>query len=118
MFQNFLFGDVTNLLFHNYTLDQKPVKWNETETGFRAICRTVGVEPEDVSIEVVDGGIKLQGKTVISDDEEYSVSYSMPIAQSIMNKIESIKYESKNGLTYIYLNLHEDVKKQIPVSKM
>lgn len=117
MFQNFLFGDVTNLLFHNYTLDQKPVKWDATDTGFRAICRTVGIDPDDVNIELTSDGIDLKGSTTV-DGEEYSVSYSMPISQSIMSKVENIKYESKNGLTYIYLNLRKEEKKQIPVSKI
>lgn len=117
MFQNFLFGDVTNLLFHNYTLDQKPVTWNNTDSGYRAICRTVGINPDDVAIEVIDGGINLTGSTTV-DDEDYSVSYFIPISSAIMAKVENIKYESKNGLTYIYLNLQKVEKKQIQISKM
>ncbi len=117
MFENFLFGNPTNLLFHNYTLDQKPVSWSNTDDGYRAICRTVGVNPDDVNIEVVDGGINLTGSTTV-DGEEYSVSYFIPISSAIMAKVENIQYESKNGLTYIYLNLQKIEKKQIQISKM
>lgn len=96
---------------------QKPVTWNNTDNGYRAICRTVGINPDDVKIEIVDDGIHLTGTTIV-DDEEYSVSYIMPVSSMIMNKIEDIKYESKNGLTYIYLNLKKIEKKQIAISKM
>lgn len=118
-FPNFFddFDDVTNLIFNNYTLDQHPVSWKKTDDGYKAICRTIGIAPEDVSIEILNNGVRLSGETIV-DDETYNVSYSIPISSNIMNNIENIKYETKNGLTYIYLTIKREDVKQIPILKL
>ena len=118
-FSNFFndFDDVTNLIFNNYTLDQHPVSWKKTDKGYKAICRTVGISPDDVSIEILNNGIRLSGETIV-DDETYNVSYNIPISSKIMSNVEGITYEVKNGLTYIYLNVKTDEVKQIPISRI
>lgn len=106
------FGNVCDLVFNNFTLDQKPVCWKKDENGYKAVCRTVGVSPEDIHVELIDNGIKLYGETLI-DDDTYDVSYVIPISQSLLNNIIGIKYHTTNGLTFIYIEIEKQTKKPV-----
>jgi hypothetical protein len=59
-------------------------------------------------------GLKVSGESKISD-YTYNTSFELPIAQSIMNEIEEINVESKNGLTFITLVLDKPEKKKIKI---
>ena len=55
--------------------------------------------------------LELVGSSVINDFT-YDTCIELPIAESIMNEIERIEYESKNGLTFITLILDRPEKRK------
>lgn len=113
-FNNF-FG-ISNLAFNNYTLDQKPVTFKKTDTGYKAICRTVGVNPDDVKVESKSDGICVSGETVVGD-ETYNAHYTIHIKPEIFCKIKGINYTSDNGITTIYIDLKES-QPQFEINKI
>ena len=113
-----IFGKPSSIIYNTGgTKDMSPINWTKTESGYKSVCRTVGINPDDLKIDVVTNGIKISGKTKY-DDEEYSLSYEAPIAKSIMANIEKVEYKSLNGLTYIYITLKETVENKIKAVKI
>ena len=102
-----------NLIFNTPgTKDIHPACWEETENGYKAICRTVGINPDDVVVDVKEHCILVSGKTEC-DGIKYSTSYELPISEDILANIRNVEYKTINGITYIYLNVIRPEKREI-----
>ena len=113
-----LFGDPIDLAFNTAgTKDMHPYSLVSTETGYKAICRTVGISKEDVNVSCADGKITVSGKTK-RENEEYSVNFSIPVSRDVLRNIEKIRYKTENGLTYIYITTKKIVKPEISIEKL
>lgn len=112
-FDNFCFGKPIGISYNAAnTKDMYPISWKKTENGYKCVCRSVGINPEDLNIAFSDNSMKISGKTEC-DGETYSVSYECPIAKEIISNIDKVEYKSANGLTYIYITLKKDAVKVI-----
>ena len=117
-FNFFGFGKPFDLFYNTAgTKDMAPTNWVKTETGYSCVCRTVGVNPEDVVVEVENNYILVSGESTY-DNQTYNVSYKIPVANQTMNNIQEISYESKNGLTFIYVVTRKPEIKQIEVKRL
>ena len=117
-FNFFGFGKPFDLFYNTAgTKDMSPTNWVKTETGYFCVCRTVGVNPEDVSVEVENNYIKVSGESTYNN-QTYNVSYKIPVATQTMSDIQEIGYESKNGLTFIYVTTRKPEIKQIEVKRL
>lgn len=117
-FEDLMFGTPRKLAFNvDKTLDRKPTSWMETKTGYKGVCRTVGIAPEDVIVELKYGAIKVSGKTEY-EGSKYDVSYEIPVAEDIISNVTEIKYKTLNGLTYIYLTVHKPEKKVLKAERI
>lgn len=94
------------------TEDVYPVHWNSSENGYKAVCRTVGINPKDVTVDVKDGYILVSGETDY-EGIKYSTSYELPISKDILANIRNVEYKTINGITYIYLNVIRPEKREI-----
>lgn len=118
IFDAFGFGRPFDLMFNVAgTKDMYPTNWVRTEDGYRCVCRTVGVNPEDVVVEVENNYILVSGESTY-DNQTYNVSYKIPVANQTMNNIQEINYETKNGLTFIYVVTRLPEIKQIEVKRL
>lgn len=128
----FAFGLPTNVKFNTgRTKDMMPACWkiweeeiptedgklNKEKRGYKAICRTVGINENDIKVTEEDYGICLQGETVV-DGTKYSQYIELPISEDIMTNVKSIKYSSKDGLTFIYLEVDTPKKNKINIEKI
>ncbi len=114
---NSIFGKPRNFYFNCKTKDQMPSFWEKTDDGFKATCRTVGVNPEDVIVSVSDDCIVVKGETKV-DNYTYNCSYELPVIEEVLNNIKSIKYSSANGLTFIWIKVDKPEKKKINIEKI
>ena len=117
---NFGFGLPRNLRFNTMsTKDQMPAFWRIWKdeegnmNGYSCIVRSVGVDPNDMTVELSDNGIIVDGKTVIDEDTEYSQHVELPISKDIIGNIEEITYRCKDGLTYIYIKVNTPERKKV-----
>ena len=94
------------------TKDIYPANWKETDNGYKAVCRTVGINPDDVVVDVKENCILVSGKTEY-DGIKYSTSYELPISEDILANIRNVEYKTINGITYIYLNVIRPEKREI-----
>lgn len=109
------FGKARRLVFNSRVKDMLPSYWQKKDDKtYMCICKTIGINPEDVKVEETDYGLKVSGSTDV-EGFTYDTYFELPIAQSIMNEIEKIKVSSKNGLTFITLILDRPEKKKIPI---
>lgn len=119
-FEDFdLFDRAINCWFNTPgTKDIHPASWKKLEDGrYCAVCRTVGIKPEDVSVKITGKNIVIDGKTV-AEDNAYSCHVELPISEFVKNNLIGIDYKTENGLTYIYLKVKTEVKSEIPVKRI
>ena len=119
VFDDFLlgFGKPRSLVFKSQVKDMMPSYWKKKDDNtYVCVCRTTGINPEDVMVEETEYGLKVSGATEI-DGYTYSTSFELPIARSIINEIQKIKVSSKNGLTFITLLLNKPEKRKLLIEK-
>lgn len=100
VFDEFLlgFGKPRKLIFNSQVKDMLPSYWQKKDDKtYLCTVKTLGINPEDVSVEETDYGLKVSGETEL-EGYKYNTSLELPIAESIMNEIEKIKVKCKNGL--------------------
>lgn len=125
------FGKPKNIKFNTpNTKDLLPSYWSKWEEqdkensgekvqkGYKCVCRTVGINPEDINLTMEDYGICLDAKTIYDDEFQYTQHIELPISESIISDIKSINYRSKNGVTYIYLEMKKPEKKKVAINKI
>ena len=114
----FGFGKPIDLIYNTgKTKDMNPAYWVKTKEGYKATCRTVGIAPDDVKVEMTDYNIVVSGETEY-EGVEYNTSYKLPISREIIENVKSVEYKTLNGLTYIYLFVEVPERKQIKINKI
>jgi HSP20 family molecular chaperone IbpA len=112
------FGKPRNIKFNTErTQDMSPAHWKETESGYKATCRTVGISEDDVNVELCDGFIKVSGESEY-DGSKYNVSYELPVSDDVLANISKIEYKTLNGLTHVYLSVDRPEKKKLIAQKI
>ena len=119
-FENdFLGFGVPRVDFYNAgnTKDMCPAYWTKDKKDdkleydiYRATVRSVGVKPEDVKISVNDTLLRIYGETK-EDNDTYNFSCELPIAKAVMDNIQKIDCNSKNGLSHITLKVKKPEQK-------
>ena len=121
IFDDFIFGDfcdpfdgaVSYLKFNsNNTQDQHPISIqklanddklvDKDHTVYRISCRSVGVSPSDVSVEIDGKTLWIKGETD-NKDSEYNFKVGYTISDDLIGQIDQVKFNSENGITYVYL---------------
>lgn len=98
-----------DLIWKNWTrpmLETSGYKITETKDGFLILANTVGVSKDDLKLELKGSMLSLNGKTSIVDNFVNSVNYQWNIVD-IKDRIKSVDYLCKDGLTYVYLVLKD-----------
>lgn len=119
IFDTFLygFGKPRNLIFNCKTKDIMPSFWEKTDEGYKCTCRTVGIEPDAVKVEIGEDCIHVSGETEM-DGYKYNTSYDLPVSEDVLANIKSIKYKTANGITIIYIDIDRPEKKKIEIKKI
>lgn len=111
------FGKPRNLYFNCKTKDIMPSFWEKTDVGYKCTCRTVGISPEDVKVEIKNDYILIKGETEL-DGYKYNTNYELPVSEDVLSNIKNIKYKSSNGITFIYLDIDRPEKKNIKIEQI
>ena len=112
------FGKPRKIMFNSgKTQDMNPAYWSETENGYKAVCRTVGINEDDVIVELQNNCIKISGETEY-EGSKYNVSYELPVSDDVLSNVTKLEYKTLNGLTYIYISVDRPKKKEIVAKKI
>ena len=110
------FPSMRNIRFNtDGVLDMRPAKWyiwKEDEgdedskipvtKGVYAVVKCLGIAEEDVSVNLKDDCVIVQGKTEVKGIT-YSQYVELPVSKQILSNVEKIQYEAKDGLVFVYL---------------
>lgn len=100
--------------------DMTPYKVIEKNGGLTIILNTLGISSEDIEVEAESANtngnqyLKISGKT---KDDITEKEYSINIKFSVSKLMKSIDWESKNGLTYLYVSFVDPVKQLVSINR-
>lgn len=102
-----MFNKLTNS-FNRPVKDQQPFSVYSNENGYAIICNTLGIKKEDLRINVAkEKGNPFPVLSVVGQTNlekiGFSNSINLRIRLNIESEIETVSYETKDGLTIIYL---------------
>lgn len=112
------FGKPRHLVFNSVVKDMLPSYWEKVDDNtYMCIVKSLGINPKDITVEETEYGLKVYGETE-ERGFKYNTSMELPIADSIINEIEKVEVNSKNGLTFIVLKLNKPEKKKFKIEKI
>lgn len=81
--------------------------------GIIIVFNTLGVSKEDLkvsnNIKEKSVDISVQGKTHLDEiNKDYEVKYSLRVTTKYNEKVEDVKYNVKDGLTFVYIKTKKD----------
>lgn len=122
------FNALFNLVWNRFNApvkDMQPYRAYVVEgKGLEIVCKTIGINKEDISVRLdKEKGagyptLKIQGST-----EDKQIHFTNKVDLTIQlkvdaDKIESVQYDSKNGLTTIYIKIKQEPKKSIEAKRI
>lgn len=114
----FGFNDMFNVVLKSFNRPLKEIngyKVIEKDFGLCVIVNALGVDKDDLKVEVVKNILKIYGKTEVKEiDFTNSINLSLDI-NKIKSQLENIEYEFKSGLVYINLYLKQEEQKEIKI---
>lgn len=103
--------------FRSVLKDQMPAFWEKTETGFKALVKTLGLDRVNVELNENACEIIISGKNTI-EDQEFDTTVTLPIIQDVVNNIMEIKHKTLCGVSVIELIVDRPARKQIKVTEV
>lgn len=98
--------------FNRPVKDMQPFKAYKNEKGYIIVCNTLGISKSDLHVKIdrEKGNpypiLKIDGYTKI-EKVNFENKVNLGITLRINDKIKSVNYEVKNGLTIVYLELEK-----------
>lgn len=99
-------------IFNRPVRDQKPFTVYQNDKGYVVVCNTLGISRNDLKINVSKelGNpypvLAITGESKI-EKIEFSNNINLRIRLMMEDEIESVSYETKDGLTLIYLKMKQ-----------
>lgn len=110
--------DFFDLIYKSWDRPIKEVKAYkvlETEEGYLVVINALGIDKEDIQVQVLQNTLHVNGKTVDEDiDFTNTVRYQFNVGK-IVERLNKVEYTLKNGLLHVHLKLEQKKKKDIKV---
>jgi len=113
------FDNIFNKLTNSFTRpvkDQQPFSVYSDAKGYIVVCNTLGIDKGDITVNLnKEKGspypvLSIKGESKI-EKINFSNIVNLSIRLRILETVESLSFETKNGLTLIYLKVkHEQTK--------
>lgn len=113
-----MYNDFFDLVWKSWERPMKEVsayKVMEIEDGYRIVLNALGIDKDDVKVELLQNSLHIIGETV-DDDMDYTnkVKYQFNVSR-IQKDIEKIDYSLKNGLLIVNIRVETRKKKNIKI---
>ena len=113
--------DVFDIIFKNWSrpvMESQGYKIRKTEKGYTIIVNTLGISEDDLEVKLENKVLSLSGNTEIKElSFTNKVNYSWT-TEYMKDPIKKIRWESKNGLTLIYVETEQKKEPQIKVERI
>ena len=113
-----MYNDFFDLVWKSWERPMKEVKaykLMEIEDGYRIVLNALGIDKDDVKVELLQNSLHIIGETV-DDDIDYTnkVKYQFNVSR-IQKDIERIDYSLKNGLLIVNIRVETRKRKNIKI---
>lgn len=112
--------DLFDLVFKTWDRPMKEVNGYRkisTDYGYLIVANALGINKDNLEIDLTRETLKIQGKTEIEDiDFTNSVNYQFYVGSKVYEEIDKIEYELKDGLAYISIYTKPAKKKDIKIT--
>ena len=113
------FLDMENFFFNSSVKDMQPFTSYKQDNAYVIEVKTLGINPTDVHVKLNKNILTINGETANAFNEQpFNTCLKLKISDSVLKEIDKIKYESKNGLTYIYLYFKPEEENTINVERI
>ena len=114
-----LFFDNSVYWFHRPLKDMSPYTYQIIEGKGQLILNTLGVSPDDISVEVKasPNGDNYQALTISGKTKKLEKEYSVNMTFQIKNKIKAIDWESSDGVTVLSISFEEPLQPNVAISR-
>jgi HSP20 family molecular chaperone IbpA len=99
----------TNNIFNSPVKDMDPTKVFRVDDGYVVVCKTIGIDKNDISIKVENDHngsrypiLRITGATKI-EKIDFENSVNLAFAINCREEVDKIDYTVKDGLTIIHL---------------
>lgn len=110
-FDNFesMFDRLSNR-FNRPVRDQNPFSVYSSDKGYIVVCNTLGIDKEDLKVNIKkEQGNPYPVLSVVGNSKIEKINFAnnvdLRIRLKLNEEIESVSYETKNGLTLVYLKI-------------
>lgn len=79
--------------------------WHKDGNVYTTLVRTIGIKPENVTVELHNNVIRVEGYSTWHGDE-YSTGFDIPLSDEFLSHLINIEHETANGLTLIRVTLN------------
>lgn len=112
------FLNMGDFYFNSTVKDMQPFTSYKRNNDYIVEVKTLGINPEDISVTLKDGILEIAGETNNPYSENsFNTKINFSVAESLLKQIKNIKYKSQNGLTYITLQMKEDNFSDIKIER-
>lgn len=121
-FDNFesMFDRLSNR-FNRPVKDQSPFSVYSTDKGYIIVCNTLGIDKDDLKVNIKkEQGNPYPVLAIVGNSKIEKINFAnnvdLRIRLKLNEEIESVSYETKNGLTLVYLKV-KSVKPEMMEAK-
>ena len=112
------FLNMENFLFNSSVKDMQPYAAYRKDKDFIIEVKTLGIAPEDVKVSLNDNILEIAGETSSPYSEDsFNTLIRLSVSKVVLDNLESVKYRSANGLTYVTLKMKEEKKPTIVIER-
>ena len=112
------FLNMENFLFNSSVKDMQPYTVYRKGKDFIIEVKTLGIAPEDVKVSLNDNILEIAGETSSPYSEDsFNTLIRLSVSKVVLDNLESVKYKSTNGLTYVTLKMKEEKKPTIAIER-
>ena len=106
MFNSFKKVKENSKPFSNMRLNRTDyAPWHKNDNIYSTVVRTIGIDPKDVGVCLENNVIKIYGSSILNGDC-YHTNFEIPLSDVFLEKVKNVTHETKNGLTFIYVELN------------
>ena len=112
------FLNMEDFLFNSSVKDMQPYTVYRRDNDYIIEVKTLGISPEDIKVSLDDNKLEISGETASPYSEDsFNTRIKLSVSKNIIDNLDSVKYKSINGLTYITLKMKEEKKHNISIER-
>lgn len=105
--------------FNSPVRDMSPTAYYKKGSDYIIEVKTLGINESDICVKLDGNILTVSGESKNEyNDKSFNANIRVRLEKEIVDRIETIDYTSKNGVTYVFIHMKELNEKQIKISRI